>query len=108
VQIVHEEDGQDGEEELIEEEENVDAKYKKYKEDPNAEAEVIAEENIKDIKQSTLRRILKQKEEAIRCKMEELNIANEMLNWGAVKGRMNSEAHTKSERRQLMNRFTQM
>ena len=46
-----------------------------------------AEENIKDIKQSTLRRILKQKEESIRSKMEELNIAKSMANWAAVKGR---------------------
>jgi hypothetical protein len=86
----------------------VEIKYKKYREDPNADQETIAEENIKDTRQSTLRRILKQKEEAIRCKMEELNIANQMLNWGAVKGRTNSEAHMRSERRQLVNRYTQM
>ena len=44
-------------------------RYQKYKEDPNADEEMKAEENIKDIKQSTLKRILKQKEEAIRRKL---------------------------------------
>lgn len=40
--------------------------------------------------------------------MEELSVASQMLNWGAVKGRMTAEAHTKSERRSLINRYTQM
>jgi hypothetical protein len=31
-----------------------------------------------------------------------------MLNWGAVKGRANSEAHTRSERKQLVNKYTQL
>ena len=52
---------------------------------------MAAEENIKDIKQSTLRRILKQKEEAIRRKMEELSLAKQMANWGGTKGRQASE-----------------
>jgi hypothetical protein len=69
VQPVLEEDVQEGEEEVLSEEENLGNKYKKYKEDPNADAGMISEENIKDAKQSTLRRILKQKEEAIRLKM---------------------------------------
>ena len=63
----------------------------KYKSDPNADEEMIAEENIKDIKQSTLRRILKQKEEAIRRKMEELSLGQQMSNWGKIKGRQTSE-----------------
>lgn len=52
---------------------------------------MIAEESIKDFKQSTLRRIITQKEEAIRSKMEDLNIADKMMNWAAVKSRLNSE-----------------
>lgn len=59
----------------------------KYKVDATAEDDMIAEENIKDIKQSTLRRILKQKEEAIRRKMEELSLAKQMSNWGKVKAK---------------------
>lgn len=49
-----------------------------------------AEENIKDAKQSTLRRILKEKEETVRRKMEELSLAQQMGNWGVIKSRQAS------------------
>lgn len=52
---------------------------------------MIAEENMKDAKQSTLRRILNNKGEIVRSKMEEIKIAEQMRNWAATKGRMNSE-----------------
>lgn len=54
-----------------------------------------AEENIKDAKQSTLRRILKEKEETVRRKMEELSLAHQIGNWGVVKSRQASEEHRK-------------
>jgi hypothetical protein len=54
-----------------------------------------AEENIKDAKQSTLRRILKEKEATVRRKMEELNLAQQMGNWGVIKSRQASEEHRK-------------
>jgi hypothetical protein len=31
-----------------------------------------------------------------------------MRNWGAVKGRVNSDAHQKSERKLLVNKYTQL
>lgn len=40
---MHEEDGQDGEEELLEEEEKVETRYKMYKEDPDADQDLAAE-----------------------------------------------------------------
>lgn len=67
-----------------------------------------AEENIKDIKQSTLRRILKQKEEAIRRKMEELNLAQQAKNWGGIKSRRTTDEHRKLERMQLANKYKQL
>ena len=93
---------------MFSEEEKAAKQQKMYVSDSNAEEDMLAEERIKDIKQSTLRRILKDKQEAVRCKLEELNFAQQMGNWAAVKGRQNAEEHRKLERMQLANKYTKL
>lgn len=109
VQVVHEEDQPEAEEQVYsEQEEKEDKKYRKYRVDPSADSEMRAEENIKDAKQSTLRRILKEKEETVRRKMEELSLAQQIGNWGVVKSRQASEEHRKLQRMMLANKYRQL
>lgn len=58
VQVVNEEDQADEQQYMVSEEPE-DKKYRKYRVDISAEDEMQAQQNVKDFKQSTLRRILK-------------------------------------------------
>ncbi len=58
VQVVNEEDQADEQQYMVSEEPE-DKKYRKYRVDISAEDEMQAQQNVKDSKQSTLRRILK-------------------------------------------------
>lgn len=52
---------------------------------------MAAEEKIKDVQQSTLKRILKEKEQTVARKLEELSLAQQITNWGAVKSRRTTD-----------------
>lgn len=69
---------------------------------------MIAEENIKDTRQSTLRRILMEKEEKARDKIETMDIGNKMLNWAKLKGIFHTQNQMKSERKSHINQFSQL
>lgn len=81
---------------------------KKYQEDPNADKDMIAEEKVKDAKQSTLRRIMNQKDDIIKNKLEDLDIKKHMLNWAAIKSKNLSEESRKMERHVLVNKYSDL
>lgn len=66
---------------------------------------MAAEEKIKDVQQSTLKRILKEKEQTVARKLEELSLAQQITNWGAVKSRRTTDEHRKLERQLLANKY---
>ena len=51
----------------------------------------FAEEEAKEAKHSSMRRVMKVNEDKIRSKMEELDLKRNMMGWGKIKGKDSRE-----------------